>query len=117
MECQGKRVLNWKYSYFVFRLLYDAHTVASSSLDTDVVSGVNPLRAIFFFRANINIYLQFMSLLHIDMTQVVEILPHVKQGPKLISSMVADDLATQGARASATMIFTTLNPISSVLAS
>ena len=30
-------------------------------------------------------YLHFMSLLHIDMTQVVEILPHVKQGPILQS--------------------------------
>ena len=30
---------------------------------------------------NINIYLQFRSLLHTDMTRVVEILPHVIQGP------------------------------------
>ena len=26
-------------------------------------------------------YLHFMSLLHINMTQVVEIIPHVRQGP------------------------------------
>ena len=44
----------------------------------------NPLHA-KFFRGNINIYLHFVSFLHIDMTQVVESL---------------------GARASATMILT-----------
>ena len=42
--------------------------------------GINPLRA-KFFRGNINIYLHFLSLHHIDMTQIVEILPHVRQGP------------------------------------
>ena len=40
----------------------------------------NPLRATFF-RENINIYLHFVSYLHIDTTQVVEILPHVIQEP------------------------------------
>ena len=39
----------------------------------------NPLRA-KFFRGNINIYLHFMSLLHIDMTQVLKILPQVRPG-------------------------------------
>ena len=39
----------------------------------------NILRAKFFKR-NRNIYLHFMLLPHIDMTQVVEILPHVRQG-------------------------------------
>ena len=34
---------------------------------------INPLR-VKFFRGNKNIYLHFMSFLHIDMTQVVEIL-------------------------------------------
>ena len=34
-----------------------------------------------FFRGNINIYLQFMSLLPIDVTQVLKILPHVRPGP------------------------------------
>ena len=38
-----------------------------------------------------------MSMLHIDMTQVVEI---------LVNIMAADDLAMQGARASPTMILT-----------
>ena len=41
---------------------------------------VNPLRA-KFFRGNINIYLHFMSLLHIDMTEVLKILPQVRPGP------------------------------------
>ena len=41
---------------------------------------INPLRA-KFFRENINIYLQFVSYLHIDTTQVVESLPHIRQEP------------------------------------
>ena len=41
---------------------------------------VNPLRA-KFFRGNINIYLHFVSFLHIGMAQVVEILPQVRQEP------------------------------------
>ena len=53
-----------------------------------------------------------MSILHIDMAQVIEILPCER--PTLWktylfhidSIMVADDLATQGARASSAMILT-----------
>ena len=41
---------------------------------------LNPLRA-KFFRGNINIYLHFVSYLHIDKTQVVEILPQIRQEP------------------------------------
>ena len=41
---------------------------------------LNSLRA-KFCRGNINIYLHFMSLLHIDMTQVLKILPQVTPGP------------------------------------
>ena len=41
---------------------------------------VNSLRA-KFCRGNINIYLHFISLLHIDMTQVLKILPQVRPGP------------------------------------
>ena len=41
---------------------------------------INPLRA-KFFRGNINIYLHFVSFLHIDMAQVVEIFPQVRQEP------------------------------------
>ena len=44
------------------------------------LSGVNPLRA-KFFRGNINIYLHFVSFLHIGTTQVVEILPQIRQEP------------------------------------
>ena len=42
------------------------------------VINLNPLRA-KFFRGNINIYLHFVSFLDIDMTQVVEILPQIRQ--------------------------------------
>ena len=41
---------------------------------------VNPLRA-KYFKGNINIYLHFVSLLHIDMTQVLKTLPRVRPGP------------------------------------
>ena len=41
---------------------------------------LNPLRA-KFFRGNIYIYLHFVSFLHIDTTQVVEILSQIRQEP------------------------------------
>ena len=41
---------------------------------------VNPLHA-KFFTENINIYLHFVSFLHIDTTHVVEILPQIRQEP------------------------------------
>ena len=41
---------------------------------------INPLRA-KFFSGNINIYLLFVSFLHIDTTQVVEIFPQIRQEP------------------------------------
>ena len=44
------------------------------------MSLINLLRA-NFFRGNINIYLPFMSFLHIDVTQVLKILLQVRQGP------------------------------------
>ena len=52
------------------------------------------------------------------MTWVVEILPQVRQelAYSTVNIMGADVLATQGARASATMIFTVLNWINSVSA-
>ena len=40
----------------------------------------NPLGA-KFFRGNINIYLHFVSFHHIDMMQIVEILPQIRQEP------------------------------------
>ena len=69
---------------------------------------INALRA-KFFRRNKNICLHFMSFLHIDMTQIVEILSSNKTITYLfciVNSMGADVLVTQGARASATMILT-----------
>ena len=41
---------------------------------------LNPLRA-KLFRGNINIYLHFVSYLHMGTTQVVEILPQIRQEP------------------------------------
>ena len=41
---------------------------------------INPLRA-KFVRGKINIYLHFVSFLHIDATQVVEIIPQTRQEP------------------------------------
>ena len=40
---------------------------------------INSLHA-ELFRKNINMFLQFLSFLHTDMTQVVEILHHVRKG-------------------------------------
>ena len=56
--------------------------------------------------AYIDMYLHFMSFLQIDMAQVIEILPQVRKelSYSTVSTMGADVLATQGARASATMI-------------
>ena len=41
---------------------------------------LKPLRA-KFFRGNVDIYSHFVSFLHIDTTQVVEILPQIRQEP------------------------------------
>ena len=62
-----------------------ATTVASMQLFIAVdglisVIDFNRLRA-KLFRGNINIYLHFVSFLHIDTTQVFEILPQIKQEP------------------------------------
>ena len=46
----------------------------------DIFIIVNPLSA-KFFRGHINIYLHFMSYLHANTTQVVEISPRARQGP------------------------------------
>ena len=45
-----------------------------------IIKVINPLRA-KFFRGNINIYLYFVSFLHIDTTQVFEIRPQIRQEP------------------------------------
>ena len=63
-----------------------------------IVLAFNPLRA-KFFRENIKIYLHFVSYLHIDTTQLVEILPQIRQEPTystylVVNIMAADVLAT-----------------------
>ena len=55
------------------------HTEATEGR-VDEGGGINPLRA-KLFRGNINIYLHFMSFLHTNKTQVLEIPPRVRQGP------------------------------------
>ena len=84
------------------------HPIARSPLGTDM-GCFNTLCA-NFFRASKTIFLRFMSFLKLDMTQVVEILLHVRQ-EHFYSIMGADVSATQEAKASATVIFTMLNRI------
>ena len=56
-----------------------------------------------------------MPFLHIDMTQVIEILPQVRTYAfYLVNIMAADVLVMQGAKASATMILTQVNRDNSV---
>ena len=58
-----------------------AHEISMGLVDFEFSHQlVNPLRA-KFFRGNINIYLHFVSFLHINMTQVVEILHQIRQEP------------------------------------
>ena len=60
-------------------------------------------------------YSQLISFLHTGIMQVAEIIPRVRQDLLyIINIMVVDVLATQGARASVTLIFTMLNPNNSV---
>ena len=51
-------------------------------------SPLNPLRAKFFI-GNINIYLYFMLLLHIDMTHALKILPQVRPGPPYFTKSIS----------------------------
>ena len=46
-----------------------------------------------FFTGNINMYLHFVSFLHIDTTQVVEILPQTRTYPLYIVNIMAADVA------------------------
>ena len=50
------------------------------SLYPSEASFINPLRA-KFFKGNKNISSHYVSFLHVDMTQVVEFLPQVRQEP------------------------------------
>ena len=54
-----------------------------------------------FCLGNMNLYLHFLWFLNIKMAQVVEII--------LVNTMVVDDMAMQGARASAAMVLTYLS--------
>ena len=72
----------------------------------------------YFFRRSINMYLQFISFLRNIMALVVEILSCKRMMYLfcIVGIVAAADLATQGAKASATMILTSLNRDNSVLA-
>ena len=71
---------NWwqrKHGTSVLLALYEVIPSVTGGFPSQ--KSINPLRA-KFFRGNINIYLHFMSLLHIDMTQVFKLLPQVRPG-------------------------------------
>ena len=59
--------------------MYNKNAKYISKHATLFMDGINPLRA-EFFRGNINIYLHFMSLLHVDMAQVLKIISQVRPG-------------------------------------
>ena len=59
---------------------FDEFTSARPVLKELGMHNFNTLRA-KFFRGNINIYLHFVTFLHIDTTQVVAILPQIRQEP------------------------------------
>ena len=79
----------------------------SWSLGSLLLIQINPLRAIFF-RVNINMYLHFMSFLRTNKTGSWNSFSSKTRTCLyyIINIMAADVLATQGARASATMILT-----------
>ena len=86
-------------------------TSNTSVVFTELVLLFNPLRA-KFSRWNKTICFYFMSFLRIHMTQVVEIIPQERQELTYSTQLISCQLmATQGARASATMILTMLNRI------
>ena len=59
---------------------YSNHRKVATIINDRSYTCINPLRAIFSGE-NINIYLHFMSFLHTNKIQVVEIPPRVRQGP------------------------------------
>ena len=74
--CDDAAALLWQE---IATIIYcTQHTILGAWYDPSIC--VNPLRA-KFFRGNINISLHFVSFLHIDATQVVEILPQIRQEP------------------------------------
>ena len=69
----------FKSDFLAINVTFDDFFI-NIGLDRSQIYRLNPLRA-KFFRGNINIYLHFMSFLHTNKTQVVEIHPWVRQGP------------------------------------
>ena len=61
-----------------YRTHYDVTVMGVLSMYRFGTCRINPLHA-KFFRGIKNIYLHFMSFLYIDMAQIVEILPQVRQ--------------------------------------
>ena len=58
-----------------------SHNSAKPSVGTMLMGKLIFLLRAKFFRGNINIYLHFVSFIHIDMIQVLKILPQVREGP------------------------------------
>ena len=85
----------------------------STLVQKQYYTGSSGVKKTFTFSSgNKNIYLHLMPLLHNYMTQVIEIFNLLY----VVNVMDADVLATQGARASATMIYNILNRINLVSA-
>ena len=89
MSAVPKKAIKLKHSLTGWKplccILCDAACIAGirnwgSSEGLQITYHFNPLHA-KLSEGTWNMYLHFMSLLHIDMTQVVEILPHVRQRP------------------------------------
>ena len=81
--CETKAEWIYEFSWESILALvssYDADRGPASNHEAYFVVSVNPLRTIVFQREH-NIYLHFVSFLHIGMTQVVKILSQVRQGP------------------------------------
>ena len=68
----------WSIGYFTPNIIFIMRC-HGWIMGVNTLLHLNPLR-VKFFRSNINIYSHFMSLLHIDMAQTDEIIPHVRQG-------------------------------------
>ena len=83
------RLLKYQYGFEIwpnFRAVAELYWTLISRLPhlarsfDNTLCHINPLRA-KFFRGSINTYLNFVLFLHIDTTQVVEILPQIRQEP------------------------------------
>ena len=72
--------MHTKFTLYISKHIFLQRTLSNSHCWKAWLSHINPLRA-KFFRGNINIYLHFMSFLHTNKTQVVEVPPWVRQWP------------------------------------